>query len=168
MNIIDIHTHGIGGFDTRSSTAEDILRIAEIHGALGVSEIVLSIYPAPIKTMRHQMELVTQEMEAQRRPRVRGQGQGLGERDPELWHGNRGRKGIGSVSRIHSQDDPLRCATDIPTGCSDDRYARVTGPGASKCGPHLGCPPRRTVSQSRPMRCARSRALLRTGRTCLV
>ena len=65
MNIIDIHTHGIGGFDTRSNTVDDILRIAEIHGASGVSEIVLSIYPAPIEAMRHQMELVRQAMEKQ-------------------------------------------------------------------------------------------------------
>jgi N-acetylglucosamine-6-phosphate deacetylase len=65
MNIIDIHTHGIGGFDTRSNTVDDILRIAEIHGASGVSEIVLSIYPAPIEAMRHQMELVRQAMEHQ-------------------------------------------------------------------------------------------------------
>jgi N-acetylglucosamine-6-phosphate deacetylase len=65
MNIIDIHTHGIGGFDTRSSTIDDILRIAEIHGASGVSEIVLSIYSAPIQAMRQQMELVRRAMERQ-------------------------------------------------------------------------------------------------------
>ena len=65
MKTIDIHTHGIGGFDTRSSIVDDILRIAEIHGASGVSEIVLSIYPGPIEAMRRQMELVRQAMEIQ-------------------------------------------------------------------------------------------------------
>jgi len=65
MKSIDVHTHGIGGFDTRSSTVDDILKISEIHGALGVSEIVLSIYPAPIPNMRQQMELVRQAMERQ-------------------------------------------------------------------------------------------------------
>jgi N-acetylglucosamine-6-phosphate deacetylase len=66
MHSIDIHTHGIGGFDTRSSTVDDILRIAKIHGASGVSAIVLSIYSAPIETMRRQTELVRQAMENQR------------------------------------------------------------------------------------------------------
>ncbi len=75
MKTIDIHTHGIGGFDTRSSPVDDILRIAEIHGASGVSEIVLSIYPAPIETMRQQMELVRQAMKKQGHGTwVKGQG----------------------------------------------------------------------------------------------
>jgi N-acetylglucosamine-6-phosphate deacetylase len=65
MRSIDVHTHGIGGFDTRSSTVDDILKISEIHGALGVSEIVLSIYPAPIPNMRQQVELVRRAMELQ-------------------------------------------------------------------------------------------------------
>jgi N-acetylglucosamine-6-phosphate deacetylase len=65
MKIIDVHTHGIGGFDTRSASVDAILRIAEIHGASGVSEIVLSIYSAPIQAMRQQMELVRKAMEEQ-------------------------------------------------------------------------------------------------------
>lgn len=51
MKVIDIHTHGIGGYDTRSKKAEDILKIAEILGAQGVSEIILTIYPSSIKVM---------------------------------------------------------------------------------------------------------------------
>jgi N-acetylglucosamine-6-phosphate deacetylase len=75
MKITDIHTHGIGGFDTRGSTVEDILRIAEIHGASGISEIVLSIYSAPIRQMRQQMELVRLAMEKQGHwSQVKGQG----------------------------------------------------------------------------------------------
>ena len=35
MNIIDIHTHGIGGFDTRSDSVEHVLKIAHVHGSLG-------------------------------------------------------------------------------------------------------------------------------------
>ena len=30
MPVIDIHTHGIGGYETRGATPEDILRIAEV------------------------------------------------------------------------------------------------------------------------------------------
>jgi N-acetylglucosamine-6-phosphate deacetylase len=65
MKVIDVHTHGIGGVDTRSASVDALLRIAEIHGASGVSEIVLSIYPAPIQTMRRQMGLVRKAMEEQ-------------------------------------------------------------------------------------------------------
>jgi len=75
MKVIDIHTHGIGGFDTTSASVDAILRIAEIHGASGVSEIVLSIYSAPIPIMRRQMELVRKAMERQGHgARVTGQG----------------------------------------------------------------------------------------------
>ena len=128
MNIIDIHTHGIGGFDTRSSTAEDILRIAEIHGALGVSEIVLSIYPAPIAAMRHQMELVTQAMEAQRRPKVKGPRSKIRGREPGAsGMAPREEKELGPC-HVSFQDAPLQCATlslrDAPLPLS-----RVTGHG---------------------------------------
>ena len=75
MKVIDIHTHGIGGFDTRSASVDAILRIAEIHGASGVSEIVLSIYSAPIPIMRRQMELVRKAMEN----RVQGPGSRVNE-----------------------------------------------------------------------------------------
>jgi N-acetylglucosamine-6-phosphate deacetylase len=65
MKVIDIHTHGIGGFDTRSGRVHDMLLIAELHGRSGVSGIVLSIYPEPIDAMRRQMELVRRAMELQ-------------------------------------------------------------------------------------------------------
>lgn len=58
MKAIDIHTHGIGGYDTRSANEEDILAIAEIHGRYGVDAIILTLYPSPIDTMRTQMEAI--------------------------------------------------------------------------------------------------------------
>jgi N-acetylglucosamine-6-phosphate deacetylase len=66
MKVIDIHTHGIGGYDTRSKKAEDILKIAEILGAQGISEIILNIYPSSIKVMRENMMTVKRAMEEQR------------------------------------------------------------------------------------------------------
>lgn len=66
MKIIDIHTHGICGYDTRTASPEDILRIAEIHGSYGVSAIVPTIYPASINVMRGNMEAVKKAMEIQR------------------------------------------------------------------------------------------------------
>ncbi len=65
MKIIDIHTHGIGGYDTRSADVNHILKIAEIQGSCGVSEIVLGVYPAVIRVMRENMEMIKQAMEIQ-------------------------------------------------------------------------------------------------------
>jgi N-acetylglucosamine-6-phosphate deacetylase len=66
MKSIDIHTHGIGGFDTRTAAAEDILKMAEIHGRLGVSEIIPTVYPAAIEVMRENMAAIRGAMERQK------------------------------------------------------------------------------------------------------
>jgi N-acetylglucosamine-6-phosphate deacetylase len=65
MKVIDIHIHGIGGYDTRSGKEKDILRIAQIIGSHGVSEIILTIYPSSIKVMRKNMKAVKKAMEKQ-------------------------------------------------------------------------------------------------------
>lgn len=66
MKIIDIHTHGIGGYDTRTTDVEHIFRIAELHGSYGVSEIIPTIYPATIKIMRENMDIIKRAMELQK------------------------------------------------------------------------------------------------------
>ncbi|MEW6600925.1 MAG: hypothetical protein AB1499_08135 [Nitrospirota bacterium] len=66
MNILDVHTHGIGGFDTRTTSKENILKIAGIQGSRGVTEIVLTVYPSSIVTMRGNMRAIKEAMEAQR------------------------------------------------------------------------------------------------------
>ncbi len=66
MKIIDVHTHGIGGYDTRMPDEKDILAIAAAHGALGVAEIVPAIYPAEINVMRKHMDVVRNAMELQK------------------------------------------------------------------------------------------------------
>ena len=65
MKIIDIHTHGIGGYDTGDSTSEAILKMAEIHGAHGVDVIIPTIYSAPVHVMRENMTAVKKAMEQQ-------------------------------------------------------------------------------------------------------
>jgi N-acetylglucosamine-6-phosphate deacetylase len=65
MDVIDLHTHGIAGRDTRCGHVEDVLAIAEVHGAAGVTAIALSIYPASIPVMRGQLALVREAMQAQ-------------------------------------------------------------------------------------------------------
>ena len=65
MRIIDIHTHGIGGYDTRTTRVDHILKIAKIQGSNGVSEILLTIYPSSIEIMRENLETVRKAMEKQ-------------------------------------------------------------------------------------------------------
>jgi len=69
VKTIDIHTHGIGSFDTQTTSGDDILHIAEIHESRGVSEIVLTVYPSAIKTMRENMLAIKNAMEQQKIPR---------------------------------------------------------------------------------------------------
>ena len=66
MNTIDIHTHGIGGFDTTAVSENDILRIAEIHGSHGVSEIIPAVYPSTIGLMRENMQTIKDAMALQK------------------------------------------------------------------------------------------------------
>jgi len=68
MKIIDIHTHGIGGYDTKTTNEEHILKVAEIHGSSGVSEIIPTIYPDTIKVMREEIASVKKAMENQKDP----------------------------------------------------------------------------------------------------
>jgi N-acetylglucosamine-6-phosphate deacetylase len=65
MKIIDVHTHGIGGYDTRTTDVEHILKIAEIHGSYGVTEIIPTVYPATIRVMRDNLSVIKRAMEAQ-------------------------------------------------------------------------------------------------------
>jgi N-acetylglucosamine-6-phosphate deacetylase len=62
MKVMDIHTHGIGGYDTRTSDPDHILRMAEICGSTGVLEILPAIYPSAIRVMRENMEAVKRAM----------------------------------------------------------------------------------------------------------
>src|SRR4030042_843456 len=65
MKTLDIHAHGIGGYDTRTTDENHILKIAEILGSQGISEIVLALYPSSINEMRRNMMAVSKAMELQ-------------------------------------------------------------------------------------------------------
>jgi N-acetylglucosamine-6-phosphate deacetylase len=65
MQIIDIHTHGIGGYETRGTTPQDILKIAEIHGSQGIDTIIPTIYSGSIDEMRADITAVKKAMELQ-------------------------------------------------------------------------------------------------------
>jgi N-acetylglucosamine-6-phosphate deacetylase len=92
MKITDIHTHGLGGVDTRTSSSDDILGMARKHGEQGVSAIVPTIYSAPIESMRECMTAVYEAMRIQ-------SGRGVGEGEAE-------------IAGIHLEGpflNPLRC-----------------------------------------------------------
>lgn len=75
MTMIDIHTHGIGGYDTRTTVEDHILRMAALHGSYGVEAIIPTIYPATIRVMRENMAVVRRAMEIQK--------SGAGSQNPE-------------------------------------------------------------------------------------
>jgi len=84
--IVDLHTHGIAGRDTRVADPSTMLKIAEDQGRADASAILLSIYPGPVEAMRAQMSAVKEAMERQRpfadwegsRPRQEGPASILG------------------------------------------------------------------------------------------
>ncbi|MBF0564443.1 MAG: amidohydrolase family protein [Nitrospirae bacterium] len=65
MKVTDIHVHGMGGFDTRTASRKQILKIAELQYANGVHQIIPTIYPAEIEVMRLHMMTVKKAMEVQ-------------------------------------------------------------------------------------------------------
>jgi N-acetylglucosamine-6-phosphate deacetylase len=65
---IDLHTHGIGRYDTRTAKPEDVLKMAELHGKAGVAAILPTIYSGPIDVMRKNMEAVRKAMQVQSSP----------------------------------------------------------------------------------------------------
>ena len=72
---IDIHTHGINGYDTKTTNPEHILKMAQLHGRAGTAAILPTIYSAPIDEMRKNMEAVKKAMNSQGSG-IRGQGSG--------------------------------------------------------------------------------------------
>ncbi|MBI4691155.1 MAG: amidohydrolase family protein [Nitrospirae bacterium] len=62
---IDLHTHGIGRYDTRTNRPDNILKMAELHKEAGTAAILPTIYSAPIDVMRRNMEAVKQAMKMQ-------------------------------------------------------------------------------------------------------
>jgi N-acetylglucosamine-6-phosphate deacetylase len=73
MRIIDLHTHGIGGLDTRNAAPLQILKIAETQASHGISEIILSVYPGSIEAMRWHMMIIQKAIERQKVEGTTGQ-----------------------------------------------------------------------------------------------
>ena len=65
MRVIDIHTHGIGGYETKGATPEDILRIAKMHGKYSIDAVIPTVYSASIDQMRADIAAVKKAMQMQ-------------------------------------------------------------------------------------------------------
>ena len=62
---IDIHTHGISRYDTRTENPDNILKIAELHATSGTAAILPAIYSGTIQQMRGNMEAVRKAIKIQ-------------------------------------------------------------------------------------------------------
>jgi N-acetylglucosamine-6-phosphate deacetylase len=72
MNIrgfVDLHTHGIGRYDTRTGDYEDILIMARTHAKAGTVAILPTIYAGAIDEMRMGLKSVGKAMEVQAKSR---------------------------------------------------------------------------------------------------
>ncbi len=115
MKVLDLHTHGIGGFDTQTASEKDILRIAELHGNYRSSEIVLTVYPSAIETMRENMFAIKKAMEIQA---AAGR--------PESAVAQQGNKSGAKIAGVHLEGpflNPSKCgALDAYSFLTPDEY----------------------------------------------
>jgi len=68
MNIhgfVDLHTHGIGKYDTRTDDYEEILTMARVHAKAGTIAILPTIYSGHINEMRKNLKAVSMAMDMQ-------------------------------------------------------------------------------------------------------
>ncbi len=98
MTVIDVHTHGIGGYGTAGASAEDILAMARIHGALGVDAIVPTIYSASIEAMRKDIAAVDKAMQLQTE---RDEDRAAGDTDGTVKDGEAGERGAARILGVH-------------------------------------------------------------------
>jgi len=74
LHLIDLHTHGIGRYDTMTENPEGILRMARLYADAGITAFLPTIYSGTIGQMRANMEAVRRAMEAQKseKQKIRG------------------------------------------------------------------------------------------------
>jgi N-acetylglucosamine-6-phosphate deacetylase len=67
---IDLHTHGIGQYSTKTGNPVHILKMAELQAKAGTTAILPTIYSGTIQHMRGNMEAVREAMQTQKRERA--------------------------------------------------------------------------------------------------
>ncbi|MDH4162148.1 MAG: amidohydrolase family protein [Nitrospirota bacterium] len=64
QQVIDIHVHGAGKFDTLTKRQDDVVHLAAIHGEHGTDAILPTVYPGDIEDMRQNMSAIRRAMAA--------------------------------------------------------------------------------------------------------
>src|ERR1700690_2240005 len=64
---LDLHTHGIGKYDTRTNNASDILKVADLQGRAGTDALCFAIYPGTVDVMRQNIDAVRKAIELQKK-----------------------------------------------------------------------------------------------------
>src|ERR1700690_2029113 len=64
---LDLHTHGIGKYDTRTNNASDLLKVADLHGRAGTDALCFAIYAGPVDVMRQNIDAVRKAIELQKK-----------------------------------------------------------------------------------------------------
>lgn len=62
--LIDIHVHGAGKYDTLTKRQDDILQLAAVHGEHGTDAILPTVYPGSLEDMRANMTAIQRAMAA--------------------------------------------------------------------------------------------------------
>ena len=60
--LIDIHVHGAGKYDTLTKRQDDILHLAAVHGEHGTDAILPTVYPGTVEDMRSNMTAIRRAM----------------------------------------------------------------------------------------------------------
>ena len=65
MPLVDLHTHGLAGMDSRTADPEEYLRLAESYMAHGTAAFLPTVFPGPVEQMRDQLGAIKRAMEIQ-------------------------------------------------------------------------------------------------------
>ncbi|MHB8174441.1 MAG: N-acetylglucosamine-6-phosphate deacetylase [Nitrospirota bacterium] len=76
--IIDLHTHGLAGFDSRSDNPGDYLKWAAAMKAYGTDAFLPTLFPGPVEAMRGQLKAIRGAMSEQKSPTSPFHGRGAG------------------------------------------------------------------------------------------
>ncbi len=71
---VDLHTHGINRYDTRTDNYKEILTLARAHAKAGTIAFLPTIYSGHIDEMRESLKVVSKAMEIQEKADSKGSG----------------------------------------------------------------------------------------------
>ncbi len=71
QGFVDLHTHGIGNYDTRTDDHEEILSMARVHATAGTVAILPTVYSGPISEMRKSLKAINTAMQLQGKSKSR-------------------------------------------------------------------------------------------------